>query len=312
MDPKYDLEVQSDEIDLIDLIKILYKHRFFAMIIVAIVTLFSLGGAIYVKNSTKNLVAINFALSEGGDEFYLEKSNININDFNVDNALKNDSIIKKLFELPETKSLFEKTGDKETSFNKRLFLEKIIKQTFIGNKEEGGYYQVSIEYSEDNKDEIEILDTYINSINESFSSQYTKIIDKRYENTRKKREGYKEKLNTLTKEIQKVIQGESKELFNNELAMEIMSLKYPELFEEQKKYRELYEKYNNEVLGMEGIREEIADLKRVERVSSYYEIEGKSKAKMILVIGVLLGIVLGILGAFFKEFWMKVKREVME
>ena len=56
------------------------------------------------------------------------------------------------------------------------------------------------------------------------------------------------------------------------------------------------------LIGLNGLKRDDEIKNIISLDSSIYEIETKSKAKMILAVGILLGIVLGIMSAFIAEF----------
>lgn len=56
------------------------------------------------------------------------------------------------------------------------------------------------------------------------------------------------------------------------------------------------------LIGLDGLKRDNNIKNIVSLDSSIYEVETKSKAKMILAIGIVFGMVLGIMSAFIAEF----------
>lgn len=84
--------------------------------------------------------------------------------------------------------------------------------------------------------------------------------------------------------------------------IDILTFKYPTLITHLNEEKEMYTKYNSELIGIEGIKKEINSFNFIERVSDIYVIKKESKAKMILAGGIVLGIFMGIFVGLLKEF----------
>lgn len=306
------VQVKNDEIDLVDLFKILYKNRIMIMVITAVVTLVSLGGALYVRSHTKNLIAVNFRRVNRIDPFYIKKANLGVNQVEIENIFKQNSVVEEIYKVPYLNEMFLETEAPDNINERRKFLEKTVKLEDVMEDKKLKYYQLSMESNGEVQGERRVMDTYLNILSEKLSDAYTTRIDEGYELVKEKREGYEGELSKIEAEVNEVISREPKELFENEKAWDIIQAKHPRLFERQRKMRELYVKYGDELVGIEGIKGDFNLNNQVTKISSFYEVKQKSKAKLIVVIGVVMGVILGVMGAFIKEFWEHLKREIAE
>ncbi len=303
------VHVQQNEVGLMDLFKILYKNRVMIAVITVIVALASLGGAIYVRSNKRNLIAINFKKVNGIDPFYINRANLNVNEIEIENLFKQDDIVEKMYKNSYLNDKFLETGVADNSDERRNFLEKAVRVKAIKEGKILKYYQLSMENQGAFQNEKKVMETYLNILNEKLAGAYTVRIDERHGVVKEKKEGYERALTEIEAEINEVISKEPKELFENEKAWDIIQAKHPRLFERQKKIKELYTKYGDELVGIEGIKEDFDLNKQVNKISSFYEIKQRSKAKLILVIGIIFGLVFGVMGAFIREFWEHLKKE---
>ncbi len=304
------VQVQQDEIDLVDLFKILYKNRVMVAVVTAVIALASVGGALYIRSNTRDLVAVNFRRVNWIDSFYLNRANLGVNSVEIENIFKQNNAVEEMFEVPYLNEMFLETGAPDNINERREFLEEVVKLETVMEDKKLKHYQLSMESYGELQDEKKVMDTYLNILNKELASVYTTKIDERYEMVKEKKEGYEEALKEIEAEIDEVLLSEPKELFANEKAWDIIQAKHPRLFERQQKMKELYVKYGNELVGIEGIRGDFDLNNQVAKASSFYEIKQKSKAKLIVVIGIVMGVILGVMGAFVREFWKHLKKEV--
>ncbi len=304
------VRVQQKEIDLMDLFKILYKNRIMIAVVTITVTLASLGGALYIRSNTNNITAINFKNADKLDKFYIDKANLGVAEVDIENLFKQDDVVEKMYKLQLLNELFLESGADDTINERRRFIEDTIKLKSVVEDKKLKYYQVSMEQLDEKQDEKNVINTYLNILNDKLYTAYSSEIDEKYQGIKQKKEGYEEALGKINAEVNDVISKEPKELFANDKALEILQLKYPRLFERQREVKELYVKYGNELVGIEGIKGDTDLNKQLEKVSSFYEIKQKSKAKLILAVGVVMGVILGMMMAFMKEFWSHFKEEI--
>jgi len=298
-------KIESDEIDLLDLFKILYKNRVLIVVVTVVVTLASLGGALYVRSNTNNLSAVDFRLKNGLDNFYLGKAKLDIEEFDEREMLKNKEIVDELVEVPSLKESFGATGKAENFANKKKFLEDKIGlervEEEVDKKMVVRYYQLSMENTGDIEEE-EVMNRYLEILNRERYMGYEETIDEKYSEVKGKVEFYGEKLSKIDEEIRSLLDKESETILRNEGVVGILSVKYPKTMNEQNTVKELYIKYNNELTGLEGLKNDSGMKKQVEVLSSYYEVKQESKAKLILALGIVMGMIMGVMAAFIKEF----------
>lgn len=307
------VRVQQKEIDLMDLFKMLYKNRIMIVVVTVAVTLASLGGAFYNRLNTENITAIDFKFRNGLADFYLKKAKLHLKTFDEDKVLKNDKIVEELMEIPSLKESFEASGQPETLENKREFLEGIIdlKRVEENKNGQGVFKNFQIKMEQSNAiDEKSVIKEYLEILNREKKLIYKEAVDEKYDEVKEKTRLYGEELAKLDEEIRRIIDQEPEAILRNEGIVGILSVKYPKTMRDQNSARELYSKYNEELIGLEGLRENKEMEKQVEVLSSFYEIKQKSKAKLILAVGVVMGVILGMMMAFMKEFWKHFKEEI--
>ncbi len=134
-------------------------------------------------------------------------------------------------------------------------------------------------------------------------------INNTYEDLKNKRDKSKKELKKIESEIKEILSKEY-ELWTNDQALEIVKVKYSILFENLNITREVFNQYDNKIIGIEGIKASKRLNEQVKKVSSIYKIKQKSEAKLITIIGLCLGITLGIMSAFMKEVYVEFKKEV--
>jgi hypothetical protein len=110
-------------------------------------------------------------------------------------------------------------------------------------------------------------------------------------------------LGSVENEIREIIKKEDVKVLENDGITGIIYMKYPILFEKKKQTEELYRKYSDELIGIEGLREDDGIKNQVEVLSSVYQVKTKSKAKLILALGIVLGLFMGVFVAFIREFF---------
>lgn len=180
------MQAQQNEIDLMDLFKIFYKNRVMITLITVIVTLASLGGALYVRSNTNNITAINFKRSNRIDSFYAKRANLGVSEIEVENLFKQDDVVEEMYKLPSLKKFFQENGEIDTLDERRKKLEDIIKIKTVVENKKLKHYQLSIEQLDGKTDEKEILDTYLKILNEKLYAAYTSRIDEKYEMVKQK------------------------------------------------------------------------------------------------------------------------------
>ncbi len=211
---------------------------------------------------------------------------------------------------PSLDKYYLKTHSIDTLEERREFLEKIIQLEAIRENNEVKYYKLKVMNFKNDLDVKKVIENYLEILNKEIANTYTVKINNIYETLKNERDKYEKELKEIELEVEKVLLKEPKELWANDQAWEIVQTKHSRLFENQNKVRELYNKHNDKVTGIEGIKESRELNEQARKISSIYKIKQKSKAKMVALIGLFLGMILGVMSAFLKEFWVEFKNEV--
>lgn len=309
------VQVQQNELDLMDLMdlfKILYKNRFMIVLVTIIVTLASLGGALYIRSLTPKITAVDFRSYKWAEDNNAVKAGILTEIFDEDQLFRRNDIVNEFFKLKGIKSEFQKSGAEDNLEKRRVFLKRMIETKKIYGGEKLDTLRYTILYSKTSSYKLneEVLRTYLTIVNNEKSKSIKKIIDERLIKTENL---YNTTLNKLREKDSKLSENISKELIemlSSNASSEILNLKYAKDISEQLKFKELYEEVADKYMGLKGLKEDPRVDNQIIQISSYYEIQRKSKAKLIVAIGVVMGVILGMTMAFMKEFWKHFKEEI--
>lgn len=143
---------------------------------------------------------------------------------------------------------------------------------------------------------------YIDIVKSISHIQVDDEIENRYEFLEKENKESREKLNIIENTIKELIEKEKNTITKDTNIKDFIEYTNPVLNVEKEKVSDLYNQSSEMLIGLNGLTRDPNIKNIVSLDSSVYEIEAKSKAKMILAIGVLFGIVLGIMSAFVAEF----------
>lgn len=307
------LDGLEDEIDLYELLFIILKNKVIVISVAIIITLLALGAALYVRNNSHNRYAVNFSNVYSNDNhFFLEKSGIIFEKNYAENILKDDNIVKKIFENNNIKDLYLKSTSKDSKDISimRGFLSKRIK-IVISDKDKKLPIQTGIlelDFLGDRKLSSEIGDLLFKTYNEEFFNLIYNKINLKYNFVYQEREKAAKSLEDMDKKIKEIMYSEFGNKYENLDPDKIISMKYPKFYNDMKNVEEIYKKYNNELIGLDGFKNEKENKVILNKTSSYYTIEVKSKAKIILLVGVIVAIIAGIFSAFIKEFLDEYKK----
>ena len=298
-------ERYEDEIDLAELLGILIRNWKTVIGVTFIISMISLGGALYVRSKTYDKNAVDFKLKNIENNFFYEKSSLNITNIDPKFIFLKDDLINEFYEISEFNNIFNKNleGKNYDLDDKRKFLldRFEIKEVMI-NKDVLSNYQL-LASSEGGKTlNDKLIKKFIEILNRERELTILNQIKSRYKATSEKSKLYEEELKKLEFEIRKIISLESTEILKNEGTSGIMEIKYPSLLVKKMQLEELYKKYSDELVGLEGLKEDITVKNQVRLLSSVYKVKSKSKALMILAVGTILGLFMGIFAAFAKEF----------
>ncbi|WP_320047866.1 hypothetical protein [uncultured Ilyobacter sp.] len=307
----------KNEIDLVDLFKILIKNWKIVIGVWIFIIMISFGGALHVRSNTYDKNAVDFVLRNKADSFFINKASLTMEIFRLEEIFIKDEIVEEFYEIEELNMLFMKknnTDEALTIYNKRKFLGDIIK---LEKVEEGGdkknifkNYQLSVssELGEDlNK---KIINKYLEIVEREKEIQIQNAISRDYDLVKNKTTLYNNELASIEEEIKKVISKEPSAVLANEGIIGVISTKYPRLFEKKNQVQELYKKYSNELIGLEGLKADSGLKNQVEVLSSIYQVKVESKAKLILLAGIIFGLSMGISAAFIKEFFKHLNSKI--
>ncbi|UUV18864.1 hypothetical protein NRK67_04975 [Fusobacteria bacterium ZRK30] len=294
----------EDEIDLVDLLKILIRNKGMIFLITVIITAFSIGGALYIRSNRIEKFGLNFTLRNSIDSYYEEKAQLEVEDFNVEEMFLDDNIVDEFYADEDfNKYYFEKTRDKKTtSDDKREFLQDSLElKKVTGDKEKFKYYTLNTTI-EDEVLSKKMIELYLNIVNMKKTELLKNAIEDEISLVFQRRDLYRVKVREGEKQIAEIIKKQPVSILENQSMVSILTITNPTLLQELNSNKKLYEKYDNQALGLEGVKGDKKLGKQIEKISSVYKVEEKSKSKMIVAIGMILGLFLGIFAAFIKEF----------
>lgn len=184
-------------------------------------------------------------------------------------------------------------------YSKSKFLNDILKVSF--NRDTNSY-TVSVTMKKDQELQKDILNKYITIIESLINIQVDDEIENRYTFVESENRISREKLNKIENHIKEILEKEKNNLNKDTNIKEFIEYTNPILSVEREKVTSLYNQSSEMLIGLNGLKRDDEVKNIITLDSSIYEIETKSKAKMILAVGILLGMVLGIMSAFIAEF----------
>ena len=288
MEPKqYD-----DEIDLYELIEILVRHKWSIVLTTIFCTLLSLGGALYMRSKTPNYLIKSILIQQ--DTYGLK----GVNKINVDTILLQDKNIEKILEIEPIKKEYLKNIPKEmqSMAAERKFLQELISVS----KNEKNPEEVSIK-TEIIVDEIsgrDVINRYIDVLREQ--DNLADIIAKEKKLKNDSLEKAKIEIENIQNEILDIFKKDSDlRALKPEEKMNYIAAKYPEVNLRKSEQEKYYNTYVNELIRLDSLNDKMDIIKEM---TDIYFLKGQSKAKLILVVGVIMGVLLGVMVAFLKEF----------
>ena len=288
MEPKqYD-----DEIDLYELIEILVRHKWSIVLTTIFCTLLSLGGALYMRSKTPNYLIKSILIQQ--DTYGLK----GVNKINVDTILLQDKNIEKILEIEPIKKEYLKNIPKEmqSMAAERKFLQELISVS----KNEKNPEEVSIK-TEIIVDEIsgrDVINRYIDVLREQ--DNLADIIAKEKKLKNDSLEKAKIEIENIQNEILDIFKKDSDlRALKPEEKMNYIAAKYPEVNLRKSEQEKYYNTYVNELIRLDSLNDKMDIIKET---TDIYFLKGQSKAKLILVVGIIMGLFFGIMIAFLKEF----------
>ena len=161
---------------------------------------------------------------------------------------------------------------------------------------------IEFDFEGDKNLSIEIGNLLFEIYNEQYLSLIYKKIDSKYDFIYNERQKAAKALDEMDVKIKEIMDKEFSNKYNNINPDQVISLKYPKLYSDMENIKGIYNKYNNELMGLDGFKNERDNKIILSKISSYYIIETESKTKLILLVGIIAGLMMGIVLAFMKEF----------
>lgn len=282
----------DDEIDLYELIEILVRHKWSIIIITIFCTILALGAALYVRSKTPNYLIKNILIQQ--DTYGLKE----VNRINIDTILLQDKNVEKILEIQPIKAEYLKNMPKEMQniASKRKFLQDII----IVSKNEKNPEEVSIkaEIVVDEKSSRDVINKYIDILREQ--DNLADVIEKEKKFKNNSLEKTKIEIENIQNEILNIFKNDNDlRALKPEEKMNYIAAKYPELSLRKNEQEKYYNTYVSELVKLDSLNDKMDIIKET---TDIYFLKGQSKAKLILVVGIVMGLFIGVIIAFLKEF----------
>lgn len=288
MEPK-----QSDgEIDLYELIEILVRHKWSMVITALLCTLLSLGAALYIRSKTPNYLIKNILIQQ--DTYGLK----GVNKIDVDSVFLQDRNVKKILEIePIKKEYLENTPENLRNLtSERKFLQEIL--TISKNDKNPSEISIKTEIVADENSSKEVINKYLDILREQDNLSNVIIEEKNTKVT--SLEKTKIELEKIQNEILDIFKKDNDlRALKPEEKVNYITYKYPELNLKRSEQEKYYNTYVNELVRLDSLNDKLDVIKET---TDIYFVKGQSKAKLILAIGIIMGVFLGIMVAFLKEF----------
>lgn len=288
MEPKqYD-----DEIDLYELIEILVRHKWSIVITTLICTILSLGAALYVRSKTPNYLIKNILIQQ--DTYGLK----GVNKIDVDSVLLQDINVKKILEIePIKKEYLENTPENLRNLTaERKFLQEIL--TISKNDKNPSEISIKTEIVADENSSREVINRYLDILREQ--DNLSDVIIKEKKPRVISLEKARIELENIQSEILDIFKKDSDlRALKPEEKINYITYKYPELNLKRSEQEKYYNTYVNELVRLDSLND---NLDVIKETTDIYFVKGQSKAKVVLAVGTIMGVFLGVMVAFLKEF----------
>lgn len=282
----------DDEIDLYELIEILVRHKWSIVITTVLCTLLSLGGALYVRSKTPNYLIKNILIQQ--DTYELK----GVNKIDVDSVLLQDKNVKKILEIePIKKEYLENTPENfRNLMSERKFLQEIL--TVSKNDKNPREISIKTEIVADENSSREVINRYLEILREQ--DNLSNVITEEKKTRAISLEKTKVELENIQNEILDIFKKDSDlKALKPEEKVNYITYKYPELNLKRSEQEKYYNTYVNELVRLDSLNDKLDVIKET---TDIYFVKGQSKAKLILAVGIIMGVFLGIMVAFLKEF----------
>lgn len=292
----------EDEIDLVDLLRILIKNKGLILLITIITTMISVGGVFYIKYNKIEKYQQDFKLIDFNNSYYAKRADLRIKSFVVENILLNDKVVNEFYKDEEFNKYFKSKTATVAIDDKRQFITNNIKLKKIMDGEKIKNYSLISSIKGNKELSRKLIGLYIGIINKEKMATIIEAVNDEYEFVIKKRDLYEKKVKLDEYKVAEIIKQQPNSILENQSLVSIISIINPSLLQEVNSNKALYKKYYNQMVGIEGILNNKKLDQQIEKLTSIYKIEEKSKSLMMVAVGLILGIFLGVFMTFIKEF----------
>lgn len=282
----------EDEIDFYELVEILMRHRCSILVTIIFCAILSIGGALYVNSKAPHYLVKNILVQQ---ENYGLKG---VNKIDIDTILLQDKNIEKIFEIESIREKYLKNTPEnmQNLSSKRKFLQKII--TVNKNDKKPEEVLIKVETITDEESSREVIERYLEILREQ--DNLADIIEKEKIAKNISLEKVKMELEEIQNEILNIFKNDDDlENLKPEEKISYISSKYPKLDLRKSEQEKYYNNYVNELIKLDSLNDEVDIIKET---TDIYSLKEKSKAKIVLVAGMVVGVFLGAVVAFVKEF----------
>lgn len=282
----------DDEIDLYELIEILVRHKWSIVVTTILCTLLSLGGALYVRSKTPNYLIKSILIQQ--DSYGLK----GVNKINVDTILLQDKNVERILEIEPIKGEYlENTPKAEQNIaSERKFLQEII--TVSKNDKNPEEISIKTEILADENSSRDVINTYIDILREQ--DNLANVIAKEKLLKSESLEKTRLEVENIQNEVLDIFKKDNDlRALKPEEKMNYIASKYPDLNLRKSEQEKYYNTYVNDLVKLDSLNDKLDIIKET---TDIYFVKGQSKAKLILAVGVVMGLFLGIMVAFLKEF----------
>ncbi len=285
-------ERYEDEIDLVEIIKILLKNIKFIILLTTLVTVLGIITGIYMKKIEPITLEQNFSLSD--------YSKVGIKNLNPGEIFKNNQVVEEFY---KEKIFIKEENENILLKEKRKKLEEIY---IITNTEKNTLnYKVSVS-SETEEESKELIAIFFKTLNSFIESQNKTELKEKILLVDTKINEYTSELEKMEDEIDK-ISSEYSDLIGVNTSVsdvvEAMKEKRPIVFAKKETYTTMYNESLREKLEIERTISSLTN--NINIRTSVYEVEGKVRLSIVGIISLLLGGFLSLILVFLKEFIKK-------
>lgn len=288
MEPKkYD-----NEMNLYEVIEILLKHKWSILLTTILCTILSLGAAFYVRTKTPNYLIKSIIMQQ--DTYGLK----GVNKINVDTILLQDRNVERILEIePIKKEYLENTPKNlQNMASERKFVQDII--AVSKNDKNPEEVSIKVKIVADENSSKDVINGYIDILREQ--ENLADVLEKEKKLKNNSLDRIKIEIENIQNEILEIFKKDNDlRALKPEEKMNYIAAKYPELNLRKSEQEKYYNTYVNELVRLDSLNDNMDIIKET---TDIYFLKGQSKAKLILAVGIVMGVFLGIMVAFLKEF----------